>query len=63
MVKLLDKKELAEYLNVSVHAITRIKNRGGFPKPISLTSTSRGLLRWKQHEIDEWLASGAKRAA
>lgn len=63
MVELLDKKELAEYLNVSIHAVARITHRGGFPKAISLTSTSRGLLRWKKHEVDEWLLTVAQRAA
>jgi len=55
--KLLNVKEVAEWLDVSESAIYKWVNEGTFPEPYKFGSGdfNRKTSRWKREEIEEWL--------
>jgi excisionase family DNA binding protein len=52
----LNVKQVASVLNVSVRHVYRMADGGLMPKPLKLG----GLNRWHRRAIDEWLAGGAR---
>ncbi len=53
---LMDVKELARYLSMSVRAIWRMRDAGTLPRPLTLGRA----VRWNRAQISEWISNGAK---
>ena len=49
--KLLDQKELAEYLGMSKVTVWKLQKEKDFPRPIVILTKKK----WKRSEIDEYL--------
>lgn len=52
---LVDARALARMLSVSMATIWRMRSAGKLPPPVAL---SRGLVRWRLTDIQQWLADG-----
>lgn len=52
--RLLDIRQLATVLNVSVRSIYRLRDGGRLPAPVRVGC----LIRWRAAEIDKWIESG-----
>lgn len=55
---LVDARELARMLSVSLATIRRMDAGGRLPKPLHL---SAGCVRWRTREIELWIAAGCPR--
>lgn len=54
---LLNVKELAEMLNISVRQVWRLRDAGAMPSPLALGDGR--CLRWDASVIQEWVSAGA----
>lgn len=52
MIQLISKKAAAAMLDVKVDALDKLPN---FPKKIKLSDSKQSRVRYKLHEIEEWL--------
>lgn len=52
---LIDARELARMLSVSVPTVWRMRQSLRIPEPLKLTSQT---VRWRRSDIDSWLAAG-----
>lgn len=52
---LIDARELAAMLAISVPTIWRMRESGRLPEPLRLTSQT---LRWRRSDVESWLAAG-----
>ncbi len=46
--------DVAALLTVSPRTVRRMADSGAMPRPVRLSS----LIRWRRHEIDEWVQAG-----
>jgi excisionase family DNA binding protein len=53
---LLDVKAVAHLLDCSTRHVYRLADGGRMPAPLKVGS----LVRWRRHDLDEWLAGGCK---
>jgi predicted DNA-binding transcriptional regulator AlpA len=53
---LLDRDQLAAYLQVDVRTLRRLEREGAIPRPARIGGR---IDRWRQGDIDAWLESGA----
>jgi excisionase family DNA binding protein len=51
---LVDARELARLLDVSVATIWRLKAAGQLPRPVKLGSSTR----WRRDEVENWIRAG-----
>ncbi|QDU34898.1 Prophage CP4-57 regulatory protein (AlpA) [Poriferisphaera corsica] len=51
---LLRAEQVAEFLNISVAHVYRMRNAGKLPKPVKLG----GVVRWRLDELKQWVAAG-----
>lgn len=56
--RLLSRKTLAEYLDVGIDVVDRLRKRPGFPAPISLP----GPVRWDREAVDQWINASVVQA-
>jgi predicted DNA-binding transcriptional regulator AlpA len=52
---LIDARELAAMLSVSVPTVWRMRESGRLPEPLRLTAQT---IRWRRADIDSWLTAG-----
>jgi prophage regulatory protein len=55
MERLMDVKEVAELLNVSVRLVWQLRDGGRMPMPVHIGR----LVRWRREELEGWIAEGA----
>lgn len=55
---LLDAKQVAATLAVSVRHVRRLADGGDLPRPVRLGK----LIRWRRQEIERWIAAGCPRS-
>lgn len=52
-IPLWTRKQIADFLHVSVDEVDRCRDRSDFPKPIYVRGSKR-MPRWKPAEIEDW---------
>lgn len=58
---LLNQKSLADYLDMSLSNVYRLRKRPDFPRPIKFTENEfSGSAYWRRKSVDEWLESLGK---
>lgn len=50
---LLDAKQVAAFVNLSVSTLSRLVIKGGFPSPVEIGRAKR----WRRSDVESWVAS------
>lgn len=56
---LLSKRRVAVLLDLHPASVMRLVRSGKFPKPIHTSGTSRGHVRWRPQDVEQWLIARA----
>jgi predicted DNA-binding transcriptional regulator AlpA len=63
MRKLLSKSEAATLVNLHTVSVMRLVRQGHFPKPIKLSPSKNGRVRFTEEDIEQWLKGRQESAA
>ena len=63
MTTLLNKRQAAELIGVHPETLARLARAGNFPRPIRLTPSNQGRVRWDAADIERWIEERKAEAA